>query len=119
MNPDYHSVAQSAYVFADTFIRYSQTPPTATLEDYTRTEASLKSWLFENSTVADDEVLRMVRELILDSRNFVKMCSNRSIFDCAGGRPTEKLLHDFTNDQQKKVDDLSGHIRSIAKKSDA
>jgi len=98
----------------DTFIGYSQDPPSRDYDDYEKAEQSLKDWLFANKVTIDSGIAKMVQEFIGTIRNFVAT-GNKFVFLLGGdGRPTKEMLVDWEKELFQKEKALESKIRQIS-----
>ena len=102
----------AAYKHVDTYVRYSQSPPVATYEQFAASEDALKTALFENRLRVRREHLDKIEELIKTIRSKIALGNMMVGLFGGDGRPSEKDLTEFQNEMLKLLKGVEDTYRA-------
>ena len=110
---DYANGVRLLYSLSDTFVGYSQQPPSKSYEDYQSAEAQVKHRIFSNKLDADPKVIEMMENFIKKIRGFVSLGNRLRDLWGGDGRPNEKMLREWDQELTGIINQTVSRIRLL------
>jgi|SRR5262245_50081603 len=110
----YSEAISRAFKLLDSFVHYSQVPPTGTYEDWSAAEGRVKDWLMEHQVDADRKVLDFLESYVTKIRASVERWNRMAQLWGGDGRPPKSELNEFENEMRREIKTITEYIRGPA-----
>lgn len=101
-----------SYRLVDIYVKYSSSPPTATLEQYITAEEALKAYLFDNRLLATSDEVTSFEWIITKIRTNINTGNSLAGILGGDGRPSTEQLFDYQNELMDKLKELESATRT-------